>query len=135
MTRHLNDDKTVVSPEKYALLGPTVEVIMELLRQAQKQEKAKIQVSPKKLFNTYAELESLHLPAFPADTFNSYEISVEMLSQMLTELLIQVGSTCQHSRPTSTISHNVGPNGSYFKCGHSNPPHYWDNDGNLIPRP
>lgn len=58
--------------------------------------------------------------------------SINAQSARINALLVQAGSKCKFGRPQSVIEHITAPFGNYFKCGHANPVHYWDANGNKL---
>lgn len=121
-----------VDADEYAYLAPVIETTRALLVQAKKEGEVTVGRPSKRLFGLENSIKSLTFPTPQDPGGGTVTFTAEKLSQTLNALLVQAGSKCLHGRPSSTIVHHVSPYGSYYKCGHSNPAHYWDEDGEKL---
>jgi len=134
MHRQLHDFEGVqVDEVKYALLAPIIERTRGLLIKAQKEGGLKVGRPDEGPLEFGPDFERILSFPSPPDSSSGYvKVTAVKLSQVLNMMLVQAGSICEHGRPGSIIQHYVGPLETYYQCGHSDPPHYWDVDGNYL---
>lgn len=131
MKKSIHDFEGIaVNPDRFAIYAAAIDRTRQLLQDALEQDGIAA-TDPKIAILQSDDIANVLRLSSPSSEARS--VSPASISQVLNALMVQVGTMCQLDDPESEIEHFFDQYESYYQCGHSDPCHYWDDEGNPLP--